>query len=147
MDVLGNKCQNGHAVLAGHAFLSVRNCLLLNITLKIGEVEETLSINHHMFISKEWKIHEIFLLDAATYVAVIFIFILMKYTPLVNEKIHTEGLFERLKGGFMYLKSNPIIFVFGLASYMLFAFTLVEIHVVLPLYVKNFLKMDGNVFA
>ena len=37
--------------------------------------------------------------------------------------------------------------MFGLASYMLFAFTLVEIHVVLPLYVKNFLGMGGNVFA
>ena len=37
--------------------------------------------------------------------------------------------------------------MFGLASYMLFAFTLVEIHVVLPLYVKNFLAMGGNVFA
>jgi hypothetical protein len=30
---------------------------------------------------------------------------------------------------------------------MLFAFTLVEIHVVLPIYVKNFLAMGGNIFA
>jgi MFS family permease len=30
---------------------------------------------------------------------------------------------------------------------MLFAFTLVEIHVLLPSYVKNFLIMDGNTFA
>ena len=37
--------------------------------------------------------------------------------------------------------------MFGLASYMLFAFTLVEIHVLLPSYVKNFLQMDGSVFA
>ncbi len=30
---------------------------------------------------------------------------------------------------------------------MLFAFTLVEIHIVLPSYVHDFLKMDGNVYA
>ena len=94
-----------------------------------------------------WKIYEIFLLDALTYIAVIFIFILMKYTPIAKEKTHTEGLFDRLKGGFQYLQDHPIILVFGLASYMLFAFTLVEIHVLLPSYVKNFLDMDGNVFA
>ena len=63
------------------------------------------------------------------------------------KKYIKEGLFNRLKAGFRYLKNHSIIFVFGLASYMLFAFTLVEIHVVLPLYVKNFLEMEGNVFA
>tara|TARA_B100000902_G_C27283937_1_gene903369 strand:+ start:808 stop:2082 length:1275 start_codon:yes stop_codon:yes gene_type:complete len=129
------------SVLAG-AFAAILLTGTNNNILDIGGLTFLLPFN-----IEPWKIHEIFLLDAATYVAVIFIFMLMKYTPIVKEKIHTEGLFERLKGGFMYLKSNPIIFVFGLASYMLFAFTLVEIHVVLPLYVKNFLQMDGNVFA
>ena len=129
------------SVLAG-AFAAILLTGTKNNILDIAGLTFVLPFN-----IEQWKIHEIFLLDAATYVAVIFIFMLMKYTPLVKEKIHTEGLFERLKGGFMYLKSNPIIFVFGLASYMLFAFTLVEIHVVLPLYVKNFLQMDGNVFA
>ena len=71
----------------------------------------------------------------------------MRYTKIANEKIHKEGLFDRLKGGFYYLKNHSIIFIFGLASYMLFAFTLVEIHVLLPSYVKNFLRMGGNFFA
>ena len=129
------------SVLAG-AFAAILLTGTNNNLLDIGGFTFVLPFN-----IEQWKIYEIFLLDAATYVAVIFIFMLMKYTPIVKEKIHKEGLFERLKGGFVYLKSNPIIFVFGLASYMLFAFTLVEIHVVLPLYVKNFLQMDGNVFA
>ena len=30
---------------------------------------------------------------------------------------------------------------------MLFAFTLVEVHVILPSYVDRFLKMDGNIYA
>ena len=99
------------------------------------------------FDIKAWDIHEVFLMDAITYLVVIFIFMYMKYTPISKDKRHTEGLFERLKGGFKYLQDHPIIFVFGLASYMLFAFALVEIHVILPSYVNNFLEMDGNVFA
>ncbi len=129
------------SVLAG-AFAAILLTGTNNNTLDIGGIIFDLPIN-----IKAWDIHEIFLLDAATYVAVIFIFILMKYTPIAKEKTHKEGLFDRLKAGFRYLRNHPIIFVFGLASYMLFAFTLVEIHVVLPVYVKNFLEMGGNIFA
>ena len=129
------------SVLAG-AFAAILLTGTNNNLLDIGGLTFVLPIN-----IEAWDIYEIFLLDAVTYVAVIFIFMLMRYTPIAKEKIHTEGLFERLQGGFRYLRDHPIIFVFGLASYMLFAFTLVEIHVVLPLYVKNFLGMGGNVFA
>ena len=96
---------------------------------------------------KSWTIYEVFLLDAATYIAVIFIFSLIKYTRISKEKVHTTNLFDRLKAGLNYLAEHPIVFIFGLSSYMLFAFTLVEIHVLLPSYVNNFLHMDGNVFA
>ncbi len=113
-----------------------------NNMLEIGGVSFVLPFN-----IEPWNIYEIFMLDAATYVAVIFLFVFIKYKRIVKEKIHTDSLLERLKGGFKYLRDHPIVFVFDLASYMLFAFTLVEIHVVLPLYVKNFLGMGGNVFA
>jgi len=129
------------SVLAG-AFAAILLTGTTNNSLEIGGVNFFLPFN-----IESWKIYEIFLLDAATYVAVIFIFILMRYSRVTNEKIDTEGFFDRLQGGFRYLRYNPIIFVFGLVSYMLFAFTLVEIHVVLPLYVKNFLRMGGNIFA
>jgi len=129
------------SVLAG-AFAAILLTGTTNNSLEIG------GISFHLPIDiKAWKIYEVFLLDAVTYIIVIFIFILIKYTPITKEKIHTEDLFDRLKGGFQYLQDHPIIFVFGLASYMLFAFTLVEVHVLLPSYVKNFLDMDGNVFA
>lgn len=129
------------SVLAG-AFAAILLTGTTNNTLEIGGFSFFLPFN-----IDPWKIYEIFLLDAATYIVVIFIFILMKYTSVAKDKIHTEGLFDRLRGGFLFLQEHPIIFVFGLASYMLFAFTLVEIHVVLPVYVKNFLNMGGNVFA
>ena len=94
-----------------------------------------------------WDIYEIFLMDAITYVFVIFIFMMIKYKPIAKDLVHKGALFFRLKGGVLYLKENPIIFIFGFLSYMLFAFTLVEVHVLLPSYVHQFLKMDGNVYA
>ncbi len=129
------------SVLAG-AFAAILLTGTTNNTLDVGGFKFLLPFN-----IEPWKIYEIFLLDACTYILVIFIFMLMKYNSIAKEKINKEALFDRLRGGFLYLRDNPIILIFGLVSYMLFAFTLVEIHVVLPLYVKNFLNMDGNVFA
>ena len=71
----------------------------------------------------------------------------MKYKPIAKEQVQKGDLFSRLKGGVQYLKDNPVIFVFGFLSYMLFAFTLVEVHVLLPSYVHRFLQMGGNVYA
>ena len=129
------------SVLSG-AFAAILLTGTNNNVLDIGGFTFVLPVD-----IEAWDIYEIFLLDAATYIAVIFVFMLIRYTPISKEKTHKAGLFDRLQAGFRYLRDHPIIFVFGLASYMLFAFTLVEIHVVLPLYVKNFLGMGGNVFA
>ena len=94
-----------------------------------------------------WQIYDIFLLDAFTYVLVIAIISIIRYVPINNEKVDVGSLFERLKIGFTYLKDNPVIFLFGITSYMLFAFTLVELHVILPSYVHDFLEASGNVYA
>ena len=66
---------------------------------------------------------------------------------MAKEKIQTGSLVSRLKGGIDFLSNNIYIFIFGLFSYMLFAFTLVDIHIVLPSYVHNFLKMGSDVYA
>ena len=94
-----------------------------------------------------WQIYDIFLLDAFTYVLVIALISIIRYVPVNNEKVDVGSLFERLKIGFTYLKDNPVIFLFGITSYMLFAFTLVELHVILPSYVHDFLEASGNVYA
>ena len=99
------------------------------------------------FDIKAWNIYEVFLMDAITYLFVILFFVFMKYNPISSKEIQKGCLFDRLKGGIRYLRENPLIFIFGLISYMLFAFTLVEIHVILPSYVHNFLEMGGNIYA
>ena len=99
------------------------------------------------FEIQPWEIHEIFLMDAITYIIVILIFMQIKYTRIVKDKIEIGTLFSRLKSGITYLKKNPLIFRFGLTSYMLFAFLLVEIHILLPSYVHDFLEGKGDIYA
>jgi len=129
------------SVLAG-AFAALLLTGTTNNVLEVGGFSFTLPFN-----IEQWKIYEVFLMDAITYLVVIFIFVSMKYTSIAKDKTHVDGIMERLKGGFSYLKNHPIIFVFGFTSSMLFAFTLVEVHVILPSYVDRFLKMDGNIYA
>ena len=129
------------SVLAG-AFAAILLTGTQNNILEIAGI--TISIPFNII---KWNIYEIFLLDAFTYLIVIIIFFLIKYERVSKEKMNLDGFFSRLKGGFFFLKENQTIFVFGIVSYMLFAFTLVEIHVLLPDYVKNFLMKEGDVFA
>ena len=129
------------SVLAG-AFAAILLTGTKNKNLEIAGLNFSLP-----FDVEPWEIYDIFFMDAITYLAVIVIFSLIKYTPIVNEKIHTGSLFYRLMIGFNYLKQNPEIFIFGITSYMLFAFTLVELHVILPSYVHDFLLASGNVYA
>ena len=99
------------------------------------------------FTIEAWSIQKVFMMDAITYFIGITLFIFIKYTPIIKHDIHKGSLFFRLKAGFKYLKENPNIFAFGTLTYMLFAFTLVEVHVLLPLYVEKYMNADAAVYA
>ena len=96
---------------------------------------------------KDDQIQKVFLMDAITYLIVVLIFMQIKYTKIIKDKTEIGTLFSRLKNGISYLKKHPLIFRFGFSSYMLFAFLLVEIHILLPSYVHDFLQERGDVYA
>ena len=129
------------SVLAG-AFAALLLTGTSNKSLDLAGIHLTLP-----FDIPKWDIYEIFLMDAITYLFVIGIFSFIKYTPIVKDEIHKSNLWNRLIMGISYLNENRIVFVFGLVSYMLFAFTLVELHIVLPSYVHDFLSAKGNIYA
>lgn len=94
-----------------------------------------------------WQIQDVFMMDAITYFLAA---ILIYFIPYTASKLYgdtNEGIFKRLKNGFDYLKHNQFILIFGISSFMVFAMLLVEIHAVLPIYIKNHLRAQGNVFA
>ena len=129
------------SMLAG-AFAAILLSGSLNNELVIAGISFKMPFNIN-----PWSIQKVFLMDAITYFIGVGFFIFIKYSPIIKEEVQIGTLFERLKGGFSYLKENMKIFYFGVFSYMLFAFTLVEVHVLLPGYVKRFLNESANVYA
>jgi DHA3 family macrolide efflux protein-like MFS transporter len=119
--------------------------------LLTGTVDNTLQIAGIKFVLpfniESWEIYEIFLMDSITYLSVIIILSFIRYKVIKKDKIHQGRLFNRLNQGIAYLRSNVYVFIFGITSYILFAFLIVEIHTLLPSYVTNFLEMGGDVYA
>jgi len=96
---------------------------------------------------KAWKIHEIFMIDAATYfVAFMMIYFITTFS-VVNKEIDTDSLVKRMRTGFSFLKRNPILFLFGNASLIVFLSILIHGTLINPIYVDQFLHQSGDVYA
>jgi MFS family permease len=96
---------------------------------------------------KAWQIYDVFMMDAITYFLAALLIYFIPYAPIKKITELNHSIIERLKKGFTYLKENQYVFIFGVSSYMVFAMLLVEIHAVLPTYIKLHLLAKGNVFA
>ena len=119
--------------------------LLLN-----GVTQQSGVLSMHIpfpFEFRAWKIHEIFAVDAITYLIAFVIIYRIKSLPVVEKKIDTSHLRERIKTGFSFLKKNPLLFSFGNASLLVFLTILVFGTYVQPAYVNTFLHKGGDVYA
>ena len=96
---------------------------------------------------KPWELHEIFLMDAFTYIIAFGLILMIKYQPTVSKIIHKGSILQRLKQGASFLKDNPLLFHFGVGSYAIFAMLLVHIHQLLPIYIHNHLSESSAVYA
>lgn len=99
------------------------------------------------FAIPRWEIWEIFLLNAITYFLAATLVMMIRYTPVQRAKVELGSVLQRVRTGFTYLKQHPLLLIFGLFSYSVFAMLLVEIHAVLPGYVERHLQEQGSVFA
>lgn len=94
-----------------------------------------------------WAIQEIFLLDAATYVLALLLVAAIRYVPLTTRSAESGSIFSRFKKGYQYLQSNPVIFVFGLASYAVFLTVLITGFYIMAPFVSNYLEQGGDLYA
>jgi DHA3 family macrolide efflux protein-like MFS transporter len=94
-----------------------------------------------------WEIWEIFLLNAGTYFIAAVLVLMIPYKPVVPKALQVGNIWERVVTGFSYLRKHPLLLLFGVFSYSVFAMLLVEIHAVLPGYVERHLNEGGSVFA
>jgi len=97
---------------------------------------------------ERWEIHEIFLFDAIAYFVSFLIILLIKYSPNMKLVISDEGtLYERLKTGYMYLKNNQLVALFGICSFTIFIVVYIEQFALMTPYVLNHLNQDAPVLG
>ena len=94
-----------------------------------------------------WQIHDIFLLDGSTYVVSLLIISAMRYTPILTKSVETGPLLQRLRTGWRYLVEHGRLFVFGVASYVVFAAVLMTTFYLAAPYVEDHLGESGDIFA
>lgn len=103
--------------------------------------------NIFSFTLKPWKLHDIFLLDACTYLLSFVLILFIKYHPIENNTIDTGSVWKRLNQGIVFLKKNPLLFHFGYASFSIFVIILIHVHQLMPIYVNNHLEANSSVYA
>ncbi|MCB9185158.1 MAG: MFS transporter [Flavobacteriales bacterium] len=99
------------------------------------------------FEIEQWRIWEVFLLDAFTYAAAACIIPFIKYVDANPLPIDLDRIAERFKRGWRFLMLNKELLVFGLASYSIFVVLLVEVQFLLPIFVDNQLEAGADVYA
>ncbi len=95
----------------------------------------------------KWNLHDIFMLDAATYFIAFVLILFIRYTPVEQLEIDRDTIYKRVISGIKFLKERPMIFLFGNCSYNIFVILLVEIHLLLPIYVDRHLNEGADVYA
>jgi hypothetical protein len=99
------------------------------------------------FVVQPWKIYEIFSLGTVAYLITFLLIYRIQSMPVVDRKIDTGSLLERMNVGFDFLKKNRPIFHFGNASLLLFLTIMIFGTYVATMYVKSFLGAAGDVYA
>ncbi len=94
-----------------------------------------------------WEIHEIFLLDAITYLISFVLISMITFTALAERKEETTSVIERLKTGLRFLNENRTTFLFGVLSYFIFVAVILEGFYLGADYVSNHLHESGDVYA
>jgi MFS family permease len=111
------------------------------------ELLNSIGLNNFTLDITPWKLHEIFLLDAFTYVIAFSLIWFIKYTPVKPKVVDTGDILTRLKQGVSFLKKYPLLLYFGMSSFAIFIVVLIHIHQLMPIYINNHLHASGGVYA
>ena len=96
---------------------------------------------------KAWPIHQIFVIDAITYVCAFLIISSISYKTLTPRTIDTSALINRMKEGMRYLRDHPSIFQFGLSSHFVFVCTLLYGFYLQAIYIDVHMQLKAGTYA
>lgn len=95
-----------------------------------------------------WQMHEIFMLDAGTYIFGFILLSSIQYESLVvRNKSKEDNFIKRLKSGFTYLQERPLILLFGATAGFVFASILVCSFYTLPIFIDQYLHGSQSVYG
>lgn len=129
------------------AFAGVLAAILLGGTNQAGNFQMFGLELDLGFTMRSWQLHEIFALDAATYVVAIFLISRIRYTPIAERHTEVGSVVRRFKTGMQYLLSKKFIFLFGVTSTTLFVGVLVCNFYLIPIYIKKNLGQEVDAYA
>lgn len=96
---------------------------------------------------KAWSLEAIFLLDALTYALGLILIAAIHYEPISVRHKESGNTFDRISKGISLLKQNPLLFLYGNASYAIFVVLLVSVQQLLPLYTSQHLNAGAGWYA
>lgn len=94
-----------------------------------------------------WNLQEIFFLDGSTYILGFIFISMIPYYPSSNKRIDTGAILQRLRQGFDYLWTSKPLLLFGICTHFMFFSLMVIVHVVMPVYVSDYLQGEAFILA
>lgn len=94
-----------------------------------------------------WSLQQIFTVNASAYLLAIFIISFIRYESVSKRIPDLSPVLKRIVSGVTYLKDNVYVLIFGLASYTIFITILLNIFYLMPIYIRNHLHADADVYA
>lgn len=99
------------------------------------------------FAIPAWSLSDIFLLDGITYFVAFVCISFIRYRPQLVREYEAGNAWQRIRSGFAYLQSRPMLMLFGVLSYGLFVSVMVEDKILLPEYVRTQLLGSADIYA
>lgn len=107
---------------------------------------EYFNIKLHAF--NAWTINEVFILNAFLYLTSYCILLPMKYDKKFStETPYLKKIIYNIKEAIVFLKCKKEILIYGICSQIIFAFLIVELFTLLPVFVKNCLNETLVIFS
>ena len=95
-----------------------------------------------------WSMGDIFILNAILYFITFLLLLNIKYESLKKSCLpQFSSVFIDIKKAIFFLKNNNTILIYGICSQIIFAFLIVELFTLLPLFVKKCLNQNIIIFS
>ena len=101
-----------------------------------------------LFEFSEWSVENIFLLNSIMYLITFGLLLFIKYNPKQQKSIYNlKKVIKEVQLAIKFLKKNPAILIYAVCSQIVFAFLIVELFALLPVFIKNCLNENVITFA